>query len=81
MFEQAFKNIDDILHKDAGCDLATFENERFPFPDLPTWTSLANQLDEPFNWVQRLEGIYQRKPAALDELKQPLLHQAFSGQL
>ena len=28
-----------------------------------------------------LEGLYQRKLAALDELKQSLLHQAFSGQL
>ena len=29
----------------------------------------------------RLECIYQRKLAALDELKQSLLHQAFSGAL
>lgn len=31
--------------------------------------------------TQRLESIYQRKLAALDELKKSLLHQAFSGQL
>ena len=31
--------------------------------------------------TQRLESLYQRKLAALDELKQSLLHQAFSGQL
>ncbi|WP_246606437.1 restriction endonuclease subunit S [Novilysobacter antarcticus] len=31
--------------------------------------------------TQRLESIYQRKLAALDALKQSLLHQAFSGQL
>lgn len=31
--------------------------------------------------AQRLESIYQRKLAALDALKQSLLHQAFSGQL
>lgn len=31
--------------------------------------------------TQRLESTYQRKLAALDELKQSLLHRAFSGQL
>lgn len=31
--------------------------------------------------TQRLESLYQRKIAALDELKQSLLQQAFSGQL
>lgn len=31
--------------------------------------------------IQRLESIYQQKLAALDELKQSLLHQAFSGNL
>lgn len=31
--------------------------------------------------TQRLESLYQRKLAALDELKQSLLHQVFSGEL
>ena len=31
--------------------------------------------------TQRLESLYQRKLAALDALKQSLLHQAFSGAL
>ena len=31
--------------------------------------------------TQRLESLYQRKIAALDELKKSLLHQAFSGNL
>ena len=31
--------------------------------------------------TQRLESLYQQKLANLDELKQSLLHQAFSGQL
>jgi type I restriction enzyme S subunit len=30
---------------------------------------------------ERLESIYQQKLAALDALKESLLHQAFSGQL
>ncbi len=31
--------------------------------------------------TQRLESLYQRQFAALNSLKQSLLHQAFSGQL
>src|SRR5260370_310127 len=31
--------------------------------------------------IQRLESVYQRKLAALDELKKSLLHRAFSGEL
>lgn len=31
--------------------------------------------------TQRLESLYQRKLAALDDLKKSLLHQAFSGAL
>lgn len=31
--------------------------------------------------TQRLESLYQRKIEALDELKQSLLQQAFSGNL
>ena len=39
--------------------------------------SVESLLEE----TQRLESLYQRKLAALDALKQSLLHQAFSGQL
>lgn len=38
-------------------------------------------LDDLSNETQRLESIYHRKLAALNELKKSLLHQAFSGQL
>ena len=38
-------------------------------------------LDNLRSEVARLESLYTRKLAALDELKQSLLHQAFSGQL
>lgn len=62
-------------------NLGTFENERFPFPDLLSQKRIVNQLDELSTEVQSLENAYQRKLAALDELKKSLLHQAFSGQL
>ena len=42
---------------------------------------IAAELDALRAETQRLESIYQRKLAALDELKNSLLHQAFSGDL
>lgn len=62
-------------------NLGTFENERFPFPDLLTQKRLVNVLDELSAEVQRLEDVNERKLAALAELKKSLMHQAFNGQL
>lgn len=50
-------------------------------PALATQQRLADQSKELESETQRPESIYQRKLAALEELKQSLLHQAFSGQL
>ncbi len=50
-------------------------------PDVKRQTELAAQLDELHAETQRLASLYQRKLAALDELKKSLLHQAFSGML
>jgi type I restriction enzyme S subunit len=52
-----------------------------PVPPLARQRAIAQQLDAMADEVHRLEAVYQRKLAALDELKQSLLHQAFSGQL
>ena len=62
-------------------NLGTFENERFPFPDLLTQKRLVGLLDDLSAEVQRLEDVYERKLSALDELKKSLLHQAFTGQM
>jgi type I restriction enzyme S subunit len=43
--------------------------------------TLIKQVEEIENLSQNLESIYQQKIAALDELKQSLLQQAFSGKL
>ncbi|EKB16211.1 restriction endonuclease subunit S [Aeromonas veronii] len=52
------------------------------FPtSLDVQKSIAAQMDLIFDATQRLESLYQRKISALDELKQSLLQQAFSGQL
>jgi type I restriction enzyme S subunit len=42
---------------------------------------LAMKLDNLHEETQRLEALYSRKIAALDELKKALLHRAFSGEL
>ncbi|MBX9903203.1 MAG: restriction endonuclease subunit S [Burkholderiales bacterium] len=51
------------------------------FPSINEQARIAAALDVMAEETRRLESIYQRKLAALDELKQSLLHQAFSGAL
>lgn len=52
------------------------------FPsDLPEQRRITARLDALQTETRRLEALYARKLAALDELKAALLHQAFSGQL
>jgi type I restriction enzyme, S subunit len=50
-------------------------------PPLPEQRRIIDRVDEVRAEVARLELLHTRKLAALDELKQSLLHQAFSGQL
>lgn len=50
-------------------------------PSLEKQSRMADDLDSLHEETQRLESLYQRKLAALDELKKSLLYQAFSGQL
>ena len=65
----------------ANINMGTFENERFPFPSVPEQRQIVAQLDALRSETQRLVSLYQRKLAALEELKKSLLHQAFTGQL
>lgn len=52
------------------------------FPNsLQEQQQIAIQLDDLSEETNRLVGIYQQKLTTLDELKQSLLHQAFSGEL
>jgi type I restriction enzyme S subunit len=50
-------------------------------PPLTIQLEVVERLHELSEETQRLESIYQRKLAALDELKKSLLHRAFSGGL
>jgi len=62
----------------TGEVLARFE---IPLPPLQELRKAVAKFDELAEETQRLESLYQRKLAALDELKKSLLHQAFSGAL
>lgn len=50
-------------------------------PDRSEQDRIVARCDAVTAEARRLAGVYQRKLAALDELKQSLLHRAFSGQL
>jgi type I restriction enzyme S subunit len=50
-------------------------------PPMPEQSAIIAKVDALREETQRLESLYQRKLAALDELKKSLLHQAFSGAL
>jgi type I restriction enzyme S subunit len=51
------------------------------FPGIVEQKKIAAQLERLSEETQRLATIYERKLAALDDLKKSLLHQAFSGEL
>ena len=52
-----------------------------PLPPLPDQKLLVKELDDLREETQRHTRLYERKLAALEELKQSLLHQAFNGEL
>jgi type I restriction enzyme, S subunit len=51
------------------------------FPPIDQQAALVKRLDAVQESADQLASIYERKLAALDELKKSLLHQAFSGAL
>jgi len=51
------------------------------WPPVDCQRRIATTLDSLADQIESVESIYQRKLAALEELKKSLLHQAFSGQL
>jgi type I restriction enzyme S subunit len=62
-------------------NIRDLRNITVSFPVLKEQAEITAKLDALHEETQRLESIYQRKLAALDELKKSLLHQAFSGAL
>jgi type I restriction enzyme S subunit len=54
---------------------------KIPLPSITEQRHMVEQTEALAAETQRLASLYQRKLAALDELKKALLHQAFSGAL
>ncbi len=78
--------VEENLRISAGAaqpNLSTEQIKGFvvPLPGIDEQGRIVDALESISEETQRLESIYQRKLAALDELKKSLLHQAFSGQL
>jgi type I restriction enzyme, S subunit len=65
----------------ANINMGTFENERFPFPSVNEQQRIVAELDSLSEETQCLARNYEHKLAALDALKQSLLHRAFAGEL
>jgi type I restriction enzyme S subunit len=64
-----------------GLNKETLEPYPIAVPPLADQREIVKTIKAIEVETRRLESIYQRKLAALDELKQSLLHQAFSGAL
>ena len=62
-------------------NLGTFENQYFPFPPLKEQQTIVRQLDALRAKMQKLEAVYQKKIADLEELKKSILQKAFAGEL
>ena len=62
-------------------NLGTLEKERFPFPPVQIQHEIVADVEDLRVSVIGLEWVYQKKLTALAELKQSLLHKAFSGEL
>ncbi|MEO8724879.1 MAG: restriction endonuclease subunit S, partial [Acidobacteriaceae bacterium] len=81
---QSFKSVLKAKGKGSAQDninLATFEFQCFPFPNVEKQKSIVVKLDSLAAETQLLESIYRQKLSALDELKRSLLHKAFQGEL
>lgn len=65
----------------AGLNMGIISELPVRLPPLDVQAEIVAKFDDLSAHCARLSGIYQRKLTALAELKQSLLHQAFTGQL
>ena len=52
-----------------------------PVPTVAEQGRIVASINDTLAETKRLQSVYRRKLAALDELKKSLLHRAFSGEL
>lgn len=62
-------------------NIRDLRNLILPIPPRAAQKELTDRFESVLEETQRLEALYRRKLEALDEIKQSLLHQAFSGNL
>jgi type I restriction enzyme, S subunit len=62
-------------------NITTAKKVLIPFPCLIEQDELVAKMNEVAIETQRLEAIYRQKLSALNELKQSILHKAFTGEL
>lgn len=62
-------------------NMATFQYQKFPFPNVKEQQSIAKKLNTLSAETKRLEAIYQKKIKDLEELKKSILQKAFNGEL
>jgi len=77
MFEQTFKNIDDILHKDARC------SSELDYVEQTPWILFLKYLDDLEHDKKAAAelSMLKQKLTDLDELKKSILQKAFDGEL
>jgi len=67
--------------RQANLSSVTIKTLPIPLCSIQEQKKIASSLEALSGETQRLESLYQRKLAALEELKKSLLHQAFNGEL
>lgn len=65
----------------AGLNMGLIQELPVLLPPTQVQSAIVEAANDLREETQRLESLYQRKLAALDELKKSLLHRAFSGEL
>lgn len=81
---QSFKVKLQALGKGSAQDninLATFENEKFPFLSVPEQQRIVQRLNKLSAETKKLDSIYQQKIEDLENLKKSVLQKAFNGEL
>ncbi|MBV6475925.1 MAG: hypothetical protein MOGDAGHF_01502 [Rhodocyclaceae bacterium] len=86
LYFQLLKNLRRFKEQSVGAGtkflkLGMIQDLKISLPTIAKQIEVASWLDALLEETQRLESIYQQKLAALDELRESLLHQAFSGVL
>ncbi len=86
LYFQMLKNLKQFKKQSVGANtkflkLGMIKEMQLALPKISEQKQIVADLDGLSGLVGRLESIYRRKLAALDELKKSLLHRAFSGSM